>query len=176
MHQTRPSDRGGRCRVHSDETDFGGCIGNAAKAEVIRSMMIGGLRLEEMVWKYFVVVSKSSKALNTLPIAMYDFTVWFKSFGYWVCLQLMVQFSACSRKKARAQTYIRRNPCPQIKNRWLRQEQQAGRINNVVWIPSNRMIADGLKKPLPRQKFEKFGRSRNGEFERIAWEKWCYNI
>lgn len=39
-----------------------------------------------------------------------------------------------------------------ISDLWVRQEQREGRIN-VVWIDSARMPADGLTKPLPKQKF-----------------------
>jgi hypothetical protein len=38
---------------------------------------------------------------------------------------------------------------------WIRQEVTAGRLD-VVWVPTNKMLADGLTKTLPRQKFKEF--------------------
>jgi hypothetical protein len=38
---------------------------------------------------------------------------------------------------------------------WVRQEVQAGRIT-VRWVPTDKMVADGLTKVLPRQKHEQF--------------------
>jgi hypothetical protein len=38
---------------------------------------------------------------------------------------------------------------------WVRQEVQAGRIA-IRWVPTDRMVADGLTKVLPRQKHELF--------------------
>ena len=42
-----------------------------------------------------------------------------------------------------------------IKQNWLRQEVQAGRIT-VEWAPTAAMPADGLTKILPKQKFAEF--------------------
>ncbi|CRG92922.1 hypothetical protein PISL3812_10003 [Talaromyces islandicus] len=42
-----------------------------------------------------------------------------------------------------------------IMNHWLRQEVQDGRIS-VQWVPTGEMPADGLTKPLPRQKHQEF--------------------
>jgi hypothetical protein len=42
-----------------------------------------------------------------------------------------------------------------IHNHWLRQEVESGRVN-IKWVPTGRMAADGLTKPLPRQKYEIF--------------------
>jgi hypothetical protein len=42
-----------------------------------------------------------------------------------------------------------------IHHYWLRQTQQQGLIA-VEWTPTADMIADGLTKPLPRHKHEKF--------------------
>ena len=42
-----------------------------------------------------------------------------------------------------------------ISELWIRQEQREGRIN-VSWVDTNRMEADGLTKPLPKSKFDKF--------------------
>jgi hypothetical protein len=42
-----------------------------------------------------------------------------------------------------------------IHNHWLRQEVESGRIN-IKWVPTGGMAADGLTKPLPRQKHEIF--------------------
>jgi hypothetical protein len=38
---------------------------------------------------------------------------------------------------------------------WIRQEVEASRIN-VQWVPTDRMLADGLTKILPKQKFAEF--------------------
>ena len=40
---------------------------------------------------------------------------------------------------------------------WIRQEVAAGRLD-VVWVPTDKMLADGLTKTLPRQKFKEFVR------------------
>ena len=40
---------------------------------------------------------------------------------------------------------------------WIRQEVTAGRLD-VVWVPTDKMLADGLTKTLPRQKFKEFVR------------------
>jgi hypothetical protein len=42
-----------------------------------------------------------------------------------------------------------------IHGHWLRQEVSAGRIA-VKWVPTAKMVADGLTKILPRQKHEQF--------------------
>ena len=42
-----------------------------------------------------------------------------------------------------------------IHNHWLRQEVRDARIN-VQWVPTTEMPADGLTKPLPRQRHEAF--------------------
>lgn len=42
-----------------------------------------------------------------------------------------------------------------IHHHWLRQEVQNGRVL-VEWVPTNKMVADGLTKLLPRQKHAKF--------------------
>lgn len=42
-----------------------------------------------------------------------------------------------------------------IHQHWLRQEVREGRIN-ICWVPTTRMVADGLTKLLPRQKHENF--------------------
>lgn len=42
-----------------------------------------------------------------------------------------------------------------ISELWIRQEQRNGRVN-VAWVDTNRMEADGLTKPLPKAKFDKF--------------------
>jgi hypothetical protein len=42
-----------------------------------------------------------------------------------------------------------------IHNHWLRQEASSGRIR-IEYCPTNQMLADGLTKALPRQKFEPF--------------------
>jgi hypothetical protein len=38
---------------------------------------------------------------------------------------------------------------------WIRQEVVAGRLD-IVWVPTNKILADGLTKTLPRQKFKEF--------------------
>ena len=40
---------------------------------------------------------------------------------------------------------------------WIRQEVAAGQLD-VVWVPTDKMLADGLTKILPRQKFKEFVR------------------
>ena len=42
-----------------------------------------------------------------------------------------------------------------VHNHWLKQEIQAGKLL-IDWIPTGDMRADGLTKPLPRQKHQKF--------------------
>jgi hypothetical protein len=44
-----------------------------------------------------------------------------------------------------------------IQNMWLRQEFKKGQFS-VAYLPTNDMPADGLTKPLPRQRFEQFVR------------------
>jgi hypothetical protein len=44
-----------------------------------------------------------------------------------------------------------------IHNHWVRQEARAGRVA-VRWVPTGKMVADGLTKLLPRQKHEEFVR------------------
>ena len=44
-----------------------------------------------------------------------------------------------------------------IHNHWLRQEFAQGRVD-FEWIGTKEMIADGLTKALPRQRFEAFVR------------------
>ena len=40
---------------------------------------------------------------------------------------------------------------------WIWQEVAAGRLD-VIWVPTNEMLADRLTKILPRQKFQEFVR------------------
>ena len=47
-----------------------------------------------------------------------------------------------------------------IHRHWLRQEVQQGRIQ-IEWLPTSEMLADGLTKALPRQRFEAFVRQLN---------------
>jgi len=42
-----------------------------------------------------------------------------------------------------------------VHRHWLRQEVQRQALQ-VDWVPTNEMIADGLTKALPRQRFERF--------------------
>ena len=42
-----------------------------------------------------------------------------------------------------------------IHNHWLRQEVRTGKIG-IFWVPTTEMPADGLTKPLSRQKHEAF--------------------
>jgi hypothetical protein len=44
-----------------------------------------------------------------------------------------------------------------IHNHWVRQEARAGRVA-VRWVPTGKIVADGLTKLLPRQKHEEFVR------------------
>ena len=47
-----------------------------------------------------------------------------------------------------------------IHQHWLRQEVQAGKIK-VAWVPTTEMSADGLTKPLPKQKHDEFLKQLN---------------
>ena len=40
---------------------------------------------------------------------------------------------------------------------WIRQEAAASRLD-VVWVPTDKMLADGLTETLPMQKFKEFVR------------------
>jgi hypothetical protein len=42
-----------------------------------------------------------------------------------------------------------------INRNWVKQEVSAGRIQ-VLWVPTAKMPADGLTKPLPKQKYQTF--------------------